>query len=444
MVLHWLHWVDDDGYDWGLEAWDKWSQTSDGQGPGEKGGDIRAAGTSNGAGSRLVEKSKSWSRPSGCTTLRASTVGRRILKNLRSCRYGPVKAKLMQTSAEFVGGFVPPDYLIDGLMQRRFVYSLTGPTGCGKTAIALRIALHVALGLSLGGREVERGRVLIFAGENPDDVRQRWIKLCDEMNIDTDTIEVVFLPGTPEISAKKIREQIDAEAAEHGPFSLVIIDTSAAYYTGNDENDNKSLGDHARMMRTFVDLPGGPTILVTCHPTKTPNMEFLVPRGGGAFLAEVDGNFAAIFDRGTMVTELTTHGKWRGPEFAPFHFQLISGTCRKLQDTKGRSIYTVYAVPITEEQQEEIEKRGITDQDQLLRAMLDNPGYSLMQLAEHLLWRFDNGKPNKGKVQRMMTTLSKGKPKLVEKRRDGHYVLTDQGEKEAENTPEDMVKPQAN
>src|SRR5262249_40398803 len=32
-------------------------------------------------------------------------------------------------------------------------------------------------------------------------------------------------------------------------------------------------------------LPGGPTVLICCHPTK--NAESLVPRGGGAF--QVDG-----------------------------------------------------------------------------------------------------------------------------------------------------------
>jgi|GEM_PF-3336979 len=74
-----------------------------------------------------------------------------------------VKAKLMQTSAQFVAGFVPPDYLVDGLLQRRYVYSMTAPTGSGKTAIALRIAVHVAGGLPLAEREVEKGRVL-FAG----------------------------------------------------------------------------------------------------------------------------------------------------------------------------------------------------------------------------------------------------------------------------------------
>jgi AAA domain len=91
---------------------------------------------------------------------------------------------LIQTSAEFVAGFVPPDYLIDGLIQRRFVYSMTAPTSAGKTSIVMRLAAHTALGLPLGNREVEQGKVLYLAGENPDDVRMRWIKLCEEMGVE--------------------------------------------------------------------------------------------------------------------------------------------------------------------------------------------------------------------------------------------------------------------
>jgi hypothetical protein len=66
---------------------------------------------------------------------------------------------LLMTSAQFAS-FTPPDYMIDGLVQRRFLYALTGPTGSGKTAIALRIALHVSKGWKLGDREVEQGAVL--------------------------------------------------------------------------------------------------------------------------------------------------------------------------------------------------------------------------------------------------------------------------------------------
>ena len=80
--------------------------------------------------------------------------------------------QLVKSSAEFVRGFVPPDYAIDGLVQRRFLYSLTAPTGHGKTAIALLFAASKALGRSVGNRDVDPGRVLYLAGENPDDVRK--------------------------------------------------------------------------------------------------------------------------------------------------------------------------------------------------------------------------------------------------------------------------------
>ena len=51
-----------------------------------------------------------------------------------------IPSKLALSSAEFVAGFTPPDYLIAGLLQRRFLYSLTSPTGGGKTAIAILLA----------------------------------------------------------------------------------------------------------------------------------------------------------------------------------------------------------------------------------------------------------------------------------------------------------------
>jgi Bifunctional DNA primase/polymerase, N-terminal len=42
--------------------------------------------------------------------------------------------RLLQSSAQFTGSFVPPDPLISGILQRRFIYALTGHTGRGKTA----------------------------------------------------------------------------------------------------------------------------------------------------------------------------------------------------------------------------------------------------------------------------------------------------------------------
>jgi hypothetical protein len=332
---------------------------------------------------------------------------------------------LMQTSAEFAGDFVPPDYLIDGLLQRRYVYSLTAPTGAGKTSIVMRLAAHVAKGLPLGDREVERGKVLLLAGENPDDVRARWIKLCEEMDIALDAIEVYFIPGVHPIDTASVRAAIDAEAERHGPFSLLIVDTSAAYYSGDDENDNVQLGNHARMLRSFVELPGGPTIIVTCHPTKNPDMANLLPRGGGAFLAEVDGNLVCLKRMDSNIVELSWHGKFRGPDFASIPFKITPGQSDRLKDSKGRAIWTVTAAPVTEQEVALADDAATRHQNQLLLAMHDHPGASIAELARAVQWFTSKGEPNKTLVYRTVAVFKA--ERLVTKVRD-RWTLTRQGE----------------
>src|SRR5262249_14237211 len=119
--------------------------------------------------------------------------------------------KLALSSAEFVAGFTPPDYLVVGWLQRRFVYSLTAATGDGKTAVALLITLLISQGFKLGKLDFKHGRVLYFAGENPDDVRMRWLATTQQFGLAPEDIDnVYFVPGAfkfTEIS-ERIREEM--------------------------------------------------------------------------------------------------------------------------------------------------------------------------------------------------------------------------------------------
>ena len=99
------------------------------------------------------------------------------------------------SSADFLAGFVPPDYLIDGILQKRFIYSMTAPTGTGKTAMALMFAAHVARGKSIGDIPVEKGRVLYLAGENPDDIRMRWLASAEKTGFDRALSTSTFCPA---------------------------------------------------------------------------------------------------------------------------------------------------------------------------------------------------------------------------------------------------------
>ena len=337
----------------------------------------------------------------------------------------PPGEKLFLSTTEFVVGFQPPDYLIDGLIQRRFLYSMTAPTGSGKTAIACRLAAHVDQGLPFAGREVERGKVLFFAGENPDDVRMRTIKLLEEMKIEPDACGIVWHAGSLKLSDQELRKRIAAETKERGPFALVVVDTSAAFFEGEEENSNAQMGAHARMLRSLIDLSsGGPTVIVTCHPTKNAQMDNLLPRGGGAFIAEVDGNFVCIKQPDSHIVELHWHGKFRGPDFAPIPFKLTVGKSAQLVDSKGRAISTVTARPIDQYEVEEDNIAARSRQDRLLFALCDDPGASLAELGKKVGWFYSNGEPNKSLVNRTLKALQAAR--LIKK--EGHgWVVTPSG-----------------
>lgn len=334
-------------------------------------------------------------------------------------------ARLVLSSGEFVKQFRPLDYLMHGVLLRGFLYSFTALTGVGKTAIALNVAMSVALGRAIGDIEVEQGRVLYLGGENPDDLRMRWIAMAEMFEFDPISIGVYFVAGVFNIA--EMRAKVETELKAIGGVSLIIVDTSAAYFDGAQENDNVELGNYARMLRTLVQMPGAPTVLVLSHPTKGASKDNLLPRGGGAFINEVDGNLIAYGDR--PLAEVHWQGKWRGVDFEPLQFEMVTARSDRIRDSKGRQIPTVAAKYITDREQGERVKEATSDQDALLITMLDHDGASIAELAIALGWQTKAGEPYKSKVQKLIEALAKDK--AVSKFR-GKWGLTPTGKKEAE------------
>jgi len=329
------------------------------------------------------------------------------------------------SSADFVADFVPPDYLVDGLLQRRFIYSMTAPTGAGKTSLALLFAMHVDRGKPIGTREVQRGRSLILAGENPDDTRMRWITQADVCLYDHTSANVYFIPGRFDVD--KIGPRVQEEVQKLGPVDFVIVDTSAAYYYGDDENNNVQMGKHARTLRTLTTLPGGPCVLVCCHPVKSAGPDNLLPRGGGAFVAEVDGNLTCR--RREMIVDLHWQGKFRGPEFEPISFELMPITAPCLVDSKGRQLPSVMAKMLTEEGRNEIEAFARSAEDQVLLYLdVASKAHSVAEIATGLGWRAKSGEVNKSRAWRVLDGLRADK--LVSLNRN-RYQLTEKGKTEA-------------
>jgi hypothetical protein len=207
-----------------------------------------------------------------------------------------------------------------------------------------------------------------------------------------------------------------------GNVGLVVIDTSAAMFQGEDENNNQQALEHAKTQRKLCELPGRPCVVALAHPTKVvASAEHLLPRGGGAYLNEVDGNFTAWGHDGNLST-MSWAGKLRGPTFDPIEFRMREIRTPKLVDRKGRQMPTVAADVITDAEVNDIEVTNKRQEDQLLAAMVGSPHGSLSEWAIECGWfqPKDKTAPYKALVQRVLKRLERAK--LIQKYGRGYSV----------------------
>lgn len=250
----------------------------------------------------------------------------------------PVTWKI-QTTFDFLADFVAPEYVLEGVIQRGRLYTLTAPTGHGKTAAMLHVASHIAAGREICSRETEQGSVLFLAGENPDDVRARVIGSLEAYGFDSANLDLHFIAGT--FSIRQDFANLQAAASSLPNLVAIVVDTFAAYFDGDNENDNAQALDFARVVRGLTILPSKPCVIMPAHPVKNATKSNLTPKGGSSLLNEVDGNLTIWNDDGL----LTMHwqGKHRGPDFDPLTMELKSHESSRLIDKHGRLMPTIVA-----------------------------------------------------------------------------------------------------
>ena len=187
------------------------------------------------------------------------------------------------------------------------------------------------------------------------------------------------------------------------------------------------------MLRGLSKLPGTPTVLALCHPAKyVTEPSQLLPRGGGAFLAEMDGNLTAWRHDDDLV-DLHHSDKFRGPGFEPITLRIEKITTTKLVDKKGRLVPTVRTVALSEAEEAEVAQGSRRDEDQLLMALLSHSDCSIADLARACGWLLTDGQPAKSKTYRTAERLRADK---LAKRTRGRWGLTDDGRKAAEKLNE--------
>lgn len=344
----------------------------------------------------------------------------------------------LQSAANFTADFVAPEYLIDGVIQRGRLYTLTAPTGSGKTAVMLYAADAMASGKDVCGRETEGGDVIYMAGENPDDVRGRIIATLEKSGTPAAQSRMHFIAGT--FSIRQDMKLIHAALEALPNCNLVIIDTLAAYFDGDDTNSNADMLDFARVLRKISEGPGKPAVIVPAHPVKNAAKNNLTPMGGSAFLNEVDGNLC-LWKRDAAV-ELHWQGKHRGPDFEPLMFEIEGVTSELIKDAKGRLMPTVLAKPLLEVRALEIATKSHTIKERIILSIENSASLSISQRCVDVGLISATGNAQKSTMMRRIMNL---KDEGLVKQILNNWYLSDKGKAAVEiiengGTPVEQVE----
>ena len=175
-----------------------------------------------------------------------------VLSGLAKAKVHPIRQGIEERAAVkcvtaefFLNDIEEPRWLVSGIVQRGYLYALTAPTNYGKTAVSLVMAMCVASGQPFAGCEVEQGNVLILCGENQDGFRLRMLATMESLGIvPADIVGRCWVyPQSGPLEG--ILPGLKEDALGMGALSFVLVDTSVAYFSGQDENDNVASLWHA-------------------------------------------------------------------------------------------------------------------------------------------------------------------------------------------------------
>jgi hypothetical protein len=335
------------------------------------------------------------------------------------------------SGADFIARHTPPVWLIDGIVQRSRLYACTSITGHGKTAVWLFNACMIHAGRMIGQLETFQSNVLYLAGENPADLEARMISMARAFNIPLNRLPFV-LPGSFPLDDQGVDALKQEIAGLGAPLGLIVGDTASSFFPGDDENNNVQAGTYGRSLRTFTqDCDGHPAVVALCHPIKgADRRSMLLPRGGGAFMNELDGNTSLWSPLQGEATELHWCGKIRGPDFAPLGYRLRP-VPTGLIDEKNRDEMTIIAEPMSEEAVADQTKQALVNEDVVLRALRDHPDWSYATIAREAGWIDKEDTPERWLVQRAITSLADDKM-IEQTRKRARWTLTTKGEKALE------------
>lgn len=306
----------------------------------------------------------------------------------------------------------PLEYVVENLLVKGYLYTLTARNNHGKTTLAVLLAAAVSKGENFAGNRTKQGRVLLLSGENAYDTDLK-LKVLGE-SIDLSMVDVI--DGSYEM---RTNFQNIIKMNSHYIYDLVIADSLQSYFVEGDLNKNAEAKEHIKAFRELSKLNGNPTVVVLAHPVKSPDPTNLVPYGGGSIINEIDTNLTLNLSDGVATLH---HTKVRQAAFPEMKFELEIVELEGMTNNFGGKVTSSRFRAIDFISAQKMEDDAYFAKETVIRA-LDSGGGSKSYLARQVFG--DDSSQELSKIVRLINSL----------RRDGivtpagSYKLTEKGKK---------------
>ncbi len=172
----------------------------------------------------------------------------------------------------------PRPYLVQRFIEEQSVVVIVGTPNAGKTAFAIDMALHVAIGATWFGLKVQKSPVLYVAAEAPGSVVMRMRAAMRSKIPEGDIAGLYGMSVAPDLGGEGFSthdaQRVIATAKRCGedwsggddPVRMIFIDTLASCLGDGDENGDGMI--RLTNAAAFIAQQSGAAVVLVHHPSK--------------------------------------------------------------------------------------------------------------------------------------------------------------------------------
>lgn len=249
---------------------------------------------------------------------------------MEDVQYVPPPKRVFKLTRIGEMSYKEPVYLVADFVETECLAMLFGEPGCGKSFVAIDLALSVATGEGFHSRKVLAGPVVYLAGEGHNGLMRRIAAWSKERNVDVTQCPLFLSQSAAQflndVLVREVAEAVERIKVALGPPTLIIVDTVARSFGGGDENSTPDMTKFVAALDQFRARYGC-TILLVHH---TGHSDKGRARGNTALKGALDAEYRVSLKRKVVTIECTKMKD--APEPQPMHFSLMSVALETGQD----------------------------------------------------------------------------------------------------------------